>query len=337
MRAGLAPLQPRSATVGVELDVALRALGGGDVAFGYASDDLPDLTTRALKPTLTVFGGGQAMFRWTPLAGDEGEHQIHFTATAAGVVSGSTVTITVVAGADPIAFVEPVGDGTTLDLARASCADVQLLVEDTGAAQVDFSQGDTWADNAELDVSGPLSGALHFCPSAAQQQATSIFPFSVVAMDDSGALAVKRYTVVLGAVVTPPVQPSCGTTPPTITHNPHPNYTGTGNLHLNAEVTDPDGVYDATVFWSTSAPADPANPDVSAMTQLDMVQVGGTATDTMFTTTITNPNKGLPSGTRTTIYYLIRATDHDDQVAGCDFHTTNLPSGGVFSFTVTQP
>jgi hypothetical protein len=336
---GLAPLEPRTAIVGVELDVALRALGGGDVKFDFASDDLPDLTTRALRPSLTAFGGGQAEFRWTPLASDIGAHTLRFTAVASGVTAAATLQVEVVAGADPVVFVEPVGDGTTLDLMRSPCADVQLLVQDTGATQIDFSAGALWADNAAVQPDGPTSGTLHFCPSATQQQTTTIYPFTIVATDENGATAEKRYTVVLGALQPPPPPPppTCDMTPPVITHKPHPNYTGTGNLHFYADVMDASGVYDATVFWSTSPPVDPTNPDLTAMTPIAMLQVGGTATDPSFAATLNNPNVGMPSGTATTIYYLLRATDAADAVPGCSFNTTFNPTTGVYQFVVTQP
>jgi hypothetical protein len=135
----------------------------------------------------------------------------------------------------------------------------------------------------------------------------------------------------------PTPMPVCDTTPPAITHSPHKNITTTGNLHLYAEVTDSDGVYDANVYWSTDAPADPNNPDLTLMTFLPMTFSGGTTTDSNFAAVIDNPNYGLPSGTTTTIYYVIVATDTDDSVTGCSYHTTYSPETGVYSFVVKQP
>jgi len=345
--ARFAPMGPRTAVVGVELDMALEALGAGAVEFSYGSD-LADLATRPLRPSLSAFDGGQAMFRWTPLASDVGDHTLRFTATANGVSTSITVPVTVEPGADPLAFVEPAGDGTTLDLARQPCADVEILVEDTGTDHVTLAPGATWNDNATLTADGPLSGTLHFCPSEAQAQAATIYPFSFTAEDDAGTRVEKRYTVVLGALKVPvppppppgpnpPPPPVCDPVAPSITHKPHPNYTGTGNLHLYATVDDPTGVYDATAFWSTTPPADPANPDLAQMTAIDMLPTGGTINATDFAATIPSPVAGAPSGTAVTIYYLLRATDDDDSVAGCPYHTTYSPDGGVYSFVVKAP
>jgi hypothetical protein len=118
--ARLDPIAPQAATVGVALSIMLRAQSGGRVDFTYASD--LDLASRSLKPTLTAFANGQALFSWTPLASDVGAHQRRFTASVNGVTATQTVAITVGAGADPIRFREPVGDGTTLDPARADTA-----------------------------------------------------------------------------------------------------------------------------------------------------------------------------------------------------------------------
>jgi hypothetical protein len=338
----LQPVDARTAVVGVELDLTLQVLGARDATFGYLSD-LGDLATRPLKPTLDVFDGGQAVFRWTPIASDVGDHTLRFTAAAGGTVSAIDVPVTVVAGADPLRFIEPAGDGTTLDLAAHACADVALLVDDPSATDVTLAQGDAWSDGGQLMADGPLSGKLHFCPTAAQAQAGTIFPFSFVATDASGARVEKRYTVVLGALQTPPppppppTPPVCDTTTPSITHKPHPNYTGTGNLHLYATVADPNGVAGATAYWSTDPPLDPANPDFTQMFALPMSSTGGTLAQTDFAATIDSPVAGFPSGYEVTIYYAIVATDDADQVAGCTANVGQVPASGLYSFVVKAP
>ena len=342
----LDPLAPRTAVVGLELVVTLHAESdGGQLAISYDSD-LTDLKTRHLRPSISTYAGGQAVFRWTPLSADVGDHVVQFNADVDGVATSTRMAVTVVGGAEPLTFREPVGDGTTFDPAKTPCTDVSILIDDTGAAAATLEPGAVWNDNAELMQDTPLSGMLHFCPSADQQLAATLFPFTLVASDETGARAEKRYTIVLGALKVPPkpmptptpgaAGPMCDAIGPTITHTPHKDITTSGNLHLYATVADADGVYDATVFYSTTAPADLAKPDLTKMTAIDMLFVGGSSVQSSFAATIANPVYADPPGTTATIYYVLRATDADDAVAGCAYHSSYDPPTGVHSFVVKR-
>jgi hypothetical protein len=362
--ARLEPLGVRTALVGVELVVTVHA----DAASGLVLDwdaDIADLKTRPLRPSLSAYAGGEAVFRWTPLAGDLGAHTIVFRARtgSGGVQTQAPLAVTVLAGADPLTFREPAGDGTTFDPAKADCAEVALLVDDPGAAEVTLAMGDPWTEGGALTQDGPLTGTLRFCPSAAQLQAaaTSVFPFALVATDASGARAEKRYTIVLGALPklpppaptptptptptpnptptptpTPTPGPMCDLVAPAIAHSPHKDITTTGNLHLYATVTDASGVYDATVLWSTTKPADLAHPDLAKLQPLDMAYLGGPLTDSDFGATIPNPVLASAPGTTATIYYVIRSTDTADAVDGCGYNTAYDPPTGVHSFVVKR-
>src|SRR4051794_12310720 len=72
----LDPLEPRTALVGTELQVSLHV--DSEATLGYARD-IVDLASRRPGPTLTAYAAGEAIFRWTPLADDVGEHHIRFT------------------------------------------------------------------------------------------------------------------------------------------------------------------------------------------------------------------------------------------------------------------
>lgn len=355
----LEPIAPQTAVVGQELAIMLRVATTAHVDYAFASPDL-DLDKRLIKPTLTAYANGEAMFRWTPLASDLGDHQIRFTATVDGVPASELVPVSVIGGADPIRFRAPVGEGTTLDLSRTPCAIVPLLVDDTSATEVDIEPGAGWPANAKLDRDGPLSGRLRFCPTKDQAQATTIFPFSLVATDDGGARAEKRYTVVLGTLPAPVVPPApapgpsptpspsptpdpmptptatCDTGAPVITHTPHADITTVGNPHINAELADGYGIYGGTVFWSTDPPADPDNPDILSMNYVDMQLLSGTLQDGQWGATIPSPVADSPAGTTATIYYVIVASDADDAVAGCDYHVTFNPTSGVYSFVIKR-
>ncbi len=321
------PIAPQTAVVGVELAVMLRA----DASHaGFAFDSDLDLHGRALVPTLTPYANGEAIFRWTPLASDFGAHAFRFTATVDGAASSQTVAIDVVAGADPISFRSPVGDGTTLDLSRAPCVEVPLIVDDPSATTVTLGSDGALPAGATLSSDGALAGALRFCPPQSQAAAQTIFPFTLVATDAGGARAEKRYTIVLGAAA-----PSCDGSAPAITTPPHADITTVGNPHIAAAITDAHGLTGATVYWSTDAPADPTTPDLSAMSAVALQLQSGTPQDGQWGGVIPSPVVDAAPGTSATIYYLIVATD-DDAVAGCPAHTTDSPPSGVYSFVIKE-
>lgn len=339
------PLEARTAAVGQELDVVLHAGANANLASVTWTSDIADLQTRSLRPSLTPYDGGESIFRWTPLAGDVGDHVVQFNADVGGAVASTRLQVTVIAGTGGPAFREPVGDGTTFDPQKTPCADVALLVDDTVATQVKLQQGEPWTANGTITQETPLSGRLRFCPSKDQQMQGTVYPFTLVATDESGARAIKRYTIVLGQLAVPPVVPSssptstsCSTSAPAITHTPHGDITTAGNLHLYATIDAANGIYDAWVFWSTTAPPSPSvgPPDPSTMNPVQMSWLGGSSTSADFGATIPNPVVNDAPGTTQTIWYLLRSTDAADAVMGCAYNTTFSPSSGTYSFTVKR-
>jgi hypothetical protein len=304
--AGLDALPARTAVVGQELSVRLHAQGSATMSY---SSDLDDLATRMQRPTLTEFDGGLAVFRWIPLGSDAGDHYIDFAATTGGIASSVRLDVSVLAGPAGLTYREPAGEGTSLDPAHAPCAEVSILVDDTSASAVELTRGEVWSDPGELNQDGPLSGTLKFCPTQDQLAAGSLWQFSIVADDHAGGRVAKRYTVVLSSLPSRPTPtpapdptPMCGAIAPTLIHTQHKNITTAGNLHLYAEVTDPDpeGVYDATVYWALGGePADPTNPDLTLMEYLPMTFTGGTVQDSNFAATLSNPNLGEPAAATT--------------------------------------
>ena len=331
--AELEPIAPQTAVVVVELAVMLR-VEAAHADFGFATD--LDLHGRALVPTLTPYANGEAIFRWTPLASDFGAHAFRFRATVDGFASSQTVAVDVVAGADPISFRSPVGDGTTLDLTEAPCVQVPLLVDDTSATAVTITADGALPDGATITSDGALAGTLRFCPPEALAATQTIFPFSLVATDGAGARAEKRYTIVLGQapLVATPNEPSCDPTVPAIVTTPHGNITTVGNPHIYAELSDGHGIAGATVYWSTDPPLDPTTPDLLAMNPVPMQLLSGTAQDGQWGGTIPSPVSDDAPGTSATIYYVIVADEA--AIAGCPARATTSPASGVYSFVIKE-
>ena len=87
----------------------------------------------------------------------------------------------------------------------------------------------------------------------------------------------------------PTPTPTCDTAAPTIVTTPHGDITTVGNPHIYAQISDPHGIYNAIVFWSTDPPLDPENPDLFAMDAVDMQLLSGTSQDGQWGGTIPSP------------------------------------------------
>lgn len=199
---------PLSASVGREVSVPLavpvRSTDSGSdagqdvVEWSWRSLTLPDLPNRLRRPSLTTYTLGRAVWRWTPVATDEGSQEIEFVARI--VPSGGTgvamLRFRVDSGVTSAVFREPVGEGTTLDLRREECAHVAIVVESSASPRVELSLGGEPPENAALVPQSDTTGELVFCPSAEQVAADTIYPFVLQATDDRQTIQ-KTYVVVL--------------------------------------------------------------------------------------------------------------------------------------------
>ncbi|MSP62975.1 MAG: hypothetical protein EXR72_22095 [Myxococcales bacterium] len=328
----LEPLRPVTGAVGVELRIQLTATSGGAIEFDYSAPDLPDLKSRKLAPGITVYAAGAAVFRWTPIAEDVGPHEIDFIATTDRERAVAPVVVTVLAGLDaaPV-FRVPVGEGTTLELGRNPCAEVDVLVEDTDSTELEVGLEPPLVPNADYAPATATTGSLRFCPSPEQIAKTNLYALTLVADDGKNPRVFKPYTV----VVRPPPMVVCTSKPPVITTAPHADITTTGNLHIAATISDDLGVFASRVLWSTTPPANPKQPDLGAFQPLPLGRKTGDGKSGAYEAVIPNPVVTSPSGATKRIYYVVAAFD-DDMPQGCA-HQTVSPGMGVFSFLVTRP
>lgn len=189
-----APLLPR---VGVEMGVPLHAYAGGQqVEWSWRSLTNPELTSRRRRPTLTVYTGGTAVWRWNPIAEDFGQQEIEFTARAGPTSGTETITFDIAEGGDPPVFREPIGEGTTIEPGK--CAQVKVIIESTIALLADLTLRDPPA-NATINRSGDLTFDLSFCPTAAQILEERVYPLLLVANADPFVIT-KAYVIVVRSV-----------------------------------------------------------------------------------------------------------------------------------------
>ncbi|HNN97018.1 MAG TPA: hypothetical protein PKI03_32340 [Pseudomonadota bacterium] len=202
---------PISASVGREVSIPLavpvptadaRDRAGGSVDWDWRSLTLPDLPNRLRRPTLTAYTLGRAVWRWTPVATDQGPQEIEFIAhLPQSHLRGQLVLNFVVdSGIGSAVFREPVGEGTTLDLRREECAHVAIVVESSVSARVELSLGGDPPATARLVPQGDTTGELVFCPSPEQIAADTIYPFVLQAQDDRQTIQ-KTYVIVLRRAV----------------------------------------------------------------------------------------------------------------------------------------
>lgn len=203
----IAVVAPLSASVGREVSVPLavpvRAASAADasqemVEWNWRSLTLPDLPSRLRRPSLTTYTLGRAVWRWTPVATDEGPQEIEFSARILpnGGYGLTTLRFVVDSGVAAAIFREPVGEGTTLDLRRQECVHIAIVVESSASPRVDLSLGGEPPENATLVPQSDTTGELVFCPSPEQVAADTIYPFVLLASDGKQTIQ-KAYVVVL--------------------------------------------------------------------------------------------------------------------------------------------
>ncbi|MBP6628969.1 MAG: PPC domain-containing protein [Kofleriaceae bacterium] len=324
----LAAIDDQVVAVGDQLVIELRATDqdGDDIDYSYTAE-VADIDARA---TLTKSPAGYGVFQWTPQAADVGEWFFDFTASDGGDEVTVTVRIDVrsATGSDsaPL-FRSPLGTGTTLDLTRDECLDLDIIVEDQDSASVVIAQEEPIIEGATLEETSGLTSAWRWCPTRAQAEAEDRYTLSLSADDQSNPKTIKNYLVVLrGDIGT-----NCPGAAPVILHSAS-DATTLVDLTLDARVTDDKGLKQPPLLYYSTSPI-AADPDLGAMTQVSMLLIDGSMQDGTWAADVPNPAVGGGAGSMAELYYVIVADDDDDEVGNCD-HVTQSSN---FQMTVTNP
>jgi hypothetical protein len=340
----LSGLSDQVAQVGTELTIDLAGSDpdGDRLSYGVHAADLADLAGRAI---ITQSPSGAGLFRWTPLAADLGRHAFDFTVSDDAHTTTLTINIDVrsaIGAASAPVFRQPLGSGTTIDLAHQMCIDLDIVVDDEDSATVQITQDEPVIEGAELrpgaqdeaeaEAEDRLSATWHWCPT--REQMSEPRRTLVLAADDGdNPRTIKNYLVVLrdGAAT------SCPGTGPVIAHTPH-DVSSIVDLTIEATISDDRGIKDAPLLYvSMTPPAMSPGPsgasvDLSRMTQLTMLPSSGDARTSVYAADVANPVAGMPAGTQQALYYVLAAADDDDPTGSCD-HVTVSP---VYTMTVTS-
>lgn len=321
------PIEDQQAFVGSQFTLHLEASDpeGDRLTFSFQSS-VPDLDQRAeIRPR----GESSAEFVWTPRANDEGVQVIDFIVSDGSSSATESVAIDVRAseGAGSPIFRKPLGTGSTLDLDSRECLDLDLLVQDDDSTEVTFDQGETPIDGAELDQRGPFEGTWQWCPTPDQISAQQNYLLALGADDGENPRTQKRYAIYLYRAP----RPGCPGDAPVIVHEPE-HVTSVQSLVISARITDDHGIKgDPVVHWTISPPGTPISlGDLQPVPMLLIDDVNGD-----WAAELPNPVAAAPAGTTATIYYVITATDTDDDVQDCN-HIAMAPAVGAYEMIVTS-
>ena len=317
--------------VNQELVILLSAADNdGDEVFYSYSSNVPDIHSRAALRRLPV---GVGEFRWTPRASDIGVWYFDFSATDGSQTDTITIRVEVRAalgGNSTPRFLHPQGSGTTLDLEKEACIDLNVEVIDADSAEVDIYEADPTIEGAELELEGGLRGRWRWCPSAAQIDADDRYTLLLAADDGENPRTLHPYLLVLRRAT----KPDCPGQAPVVDHQPQDQNT-LGNVEVLVDISDDLGLKkEPLLYYSETMPSSP--PDLAQMIQLTMSLESGTMADGRWRGEIPNPVVSAGSGASATLYYFIVADDDDDAMGDCD-HVTRAPDGAPYQLVVTNP
>ena len=324
----LASLANQSVVVGDSLALLLLATDhdGDRLRFSWSSvvsqfEGIDDRLSLHHRPD------GTGWFTWAPTAADVGVHLFDFEVTDGSHTDSTTISIEVVAAPQsPPRFLQPAGEGTSLDLSITESLAVDVVVTDSDTTALTISVVGDGPPGSTLQHVGNGSAIWRWMPT--RDQITTLAPEMVVfrAVNSAGLVAEKRFTIVL---VSSSGCPSTGASP-MIEHEPRDRVTAAHSLQFVATIDD-DIALEGQPLFSYSLTDPGATPDVSTMTGVFMESVG----DSLWSVVIDNPVVGTVEGTQQSIYYVVSATDADAGNGAC--HTTYHPSTGRHVVHITSP
>lgn len=321
-------LSDQVAQVGTELKLDLNGTDadGDRLSYSFRAADVTGIDDRAM---ITVSPSGVGVFRWTPIAADVGPHAFDFIVSDGDHDTTVTITIdvkTAIGSATAPIFRQPLGSGTTIDLGKHTCIDLDIVIEDQDTAQVDITQQEPLIDGAELTQMDGQTATWHWCPTRAQE-GDSRYTLVLAADDGENPKTIKNYLVVLrgtgGGV-------NCPGGAPTIQHTAA-NATTRLDLKPTATIADDKGLKDAPLFYYSFTNPGVTQVDLTQMTQLTTTKLSGTNTNGTWAPTLPNPVANAAAGTTQDIWYVFVADDNDDLMGTCD-HTT---MSSIYKMTVT--
>lgn len=195
----LADPGPQVAVVGEALVVLVQASDPDGDALEYSfTSPTPSLVDAA---TLVVSPDGRAIFSWSPLADDLGQHAVELQVTDGTYETALPFTVEVRGageGSEPI-FTEPLAEGLVHDLADDPCVpDLAITVSDPDDTAIELRQEAPLLAGAELSSSpSGLQGLWSWCPTDAQVAAAGVHELVLAADDGTNPPTLLRFSIFL--------------------------------------------------------------------------------------------------------------------------------------------
>ncbi len=315
----LLPIPPREVRVSQTLTISLAVKNdaGRELRYRVADTMLPGFAS------VTSISGSPAAgeFRWTPLSSHVGRHELVFEITSASgeLFDRERVIVEVLPSSDaaPV-FLRP-GAGGTHDLTRDPCVRFDIEIRDDDSLSVDIRARTALPGGATLQSSGPKSADFEWCPTRDQVAASERWTIELEANDGEHPSVPHDYVVVLR---TGPNTGCPGMAPMITILAPldGERVTSASGYEVRIQVTDDRGLRDPPLlYWSTTAPDDPADPDVTSFNQIVFTAGGGDSWRARI------PSLGLREGNEADVYFLVTATDNDDASGtACDHRADSL-------------
>ncbi len=328
----LEPLAPEVGFVGSELTIRLDARDPEDDALRWRFEtDVPEMCRSGrCRAGVQPLEGGGAVFRWVPDAADVGTWHFRFHVTDGTTVAHRTTTVEVRSsiGYEGLPrFVQPLGTGTTLDLSRASCVELDVVVDDPDSPGVTIAEEGPRIEGATLTSHDEFTGTWRWCPTEAQLREGGHRRLVLSASDGSNPKTLKSYLIVLRR----PPKPGCAAEPPVIDHAPA-DWGSAGDVRVTAHIRDDGGLkHEPLLYYAATRPGD--SPDLGRMTQVTMIRTSGDNRSGVYEGRIPNPAGTLSAGAPSPLYYVIAASDGGDGSDGCE-QVAQAPARGAFEIEV---
>lgn len=309
----------QSATVGVRLEVPLRAINPDGVAIEWSF--LPSFEGLSSSARFIDDSSEGATFAWTPLPSHEGLRTISILAKSSAGTGRMTFEVDVRAAANqaPL-FVKPTS-GARYEWTPGSCIDVPVQVRDQDTAlpllRIESGPpGGLFLDGGR-EFSGPET-VFHWCPTEAQIDQNDRWKLLLSATDPDHPAVMREHLMVIARTVSV----ECPNDPPEVvvsTPTVGARVEGAGGYDVRVSVTDDLGLKQAPLlYYTTTEPTSLEAPDLSTFSQLAF---SGSGPDY----SLVIPPLDLESGEERTVWMVVVASDDDDaRSTRCD-HITQTP------------
>ncbi len=330
----VAPIESQGVAVGDTLTFTVFATDrdGDALTYAFEAPGVPGVESSA-SISASPDGSGGA-FSFTPTDEQVGTHIFEFVISDGSNEVRTSTTIAVTGGGGSGSapqFKRPLSQGTVLDLVESSCAEFDIEVEDPDSDSIVLTQVAPTIVGSELDAfPGGFEGRWSWCPSREQKDTSDQWDLTLSADDGDNPATLKDFTIVLRK----PSGEGCPGEFPDIEHEVG-DFSTVLDLQIVATVSDDVGIPgEPVVLYSFEDPGNPIQFELLSNVATMELQDGDDRSGT-WVGSIPNPVANEPEGSSATLWYLIQATDNDDEDGDCD-HRTDAPPVGAYQVTVTN-